>query len=191
MKNIHEILKGFGLEIPEGKKSEFESALKENYITVGEADKIKTARDNFKSQLETAATQLKAFEGVDVAELQGKITALTNDLAGQKAAFEQQLADRDFDDLLNGAVAESRAKNIKAVRALLDVDALKASRNQSSDIKAALAKVREENDYLFTSDEPLDNPDFTGRTGGGSAVKTVEELSKMTYDEYKAYRKEN
>lgn len=57
MKNIHEILKGFGIEIPEDKKTEFETTLKENYITVGEADKIKTARDNYKSQLETATEQ--------------------------------------------------------------------------------------------------------------------------------------
>ena len=166
MKNIHEILKGFGIEIPEDKKSEFETALKENYITVGEADKIKNARDNYKSQLDNATEQLKGFEGVDVADLQGKITTLNQQLADQKADFDRQLADRDFDDLLNGAISESKAKNVKAVRALLDVDAIKASKNQSDDIKAALAKVKEENDYLFTSDEPLDNPDYTGRTGG-------------------------
>lgn len=92
MKNIHEILKGFGLEIPEGKKSEFETALKENYITVGEADKIKTARDNFKSQLETAATQLKAFEGVDVAELQGVFQALGKGAASLLISVLRQFA---------------------------------------------------------------------------------------------------
>lgn len=191
MKNIHEILKGFGIEIPEEKKTEFETTLKENYITVGEADKIKTARDNYKSQLDNATEQLKGFEGVNVADLQGKITTLNQQLADQKADFDRQLADRDFDDLLNGAISESKAKNVKAVRALLDVDAIKASKNQSDDIKAALAKVKEENDYLFTSDEPIDNPNFTGKSGGGGNAKSIDDLSKMTYAEYKAYRKEN
>jgi DNA repair ATPase RecN len=176
MKNIYEILKGYGLEIPEDKKSEFEKALKENYIPVSEHEKVKTARDNYKSQLDTATQKLDGFKDVDVEELKGKITTLTNDLAVQKANFEQQLADRDFDDLLNGAISGSKAKNVKAVRALLDVDAIKTSKNQEADIKAALEKVKEENDYLFTSDEPLDNPDFTGETGGAGGSGAVDAM---------------
>jgi DNA repair ATPase RecN len=176
MKNIYEILKGYGLEIPEDKKGEFEKSLKENYIPVSEHDKVKTARDNYKSQLDTATQKLEGFKDVDVEELKGKITTLTNNLAAQKANFEQQLADRDFDDLLNGAISGSKAKNVKAVRALLDVDAIKASKNQEADIKAALEKVKEENDYLFTSDEPLDNPDFTGETGGAGGSDAVDAM---------------
>ena len=166
MKNIHDILKGFGIEIPEDKKSEFDKAVTENYKTAAEADKLRTARDNYKTRLDTATEQLKAFEGVNVDDLQGKITTLNQQLADQKADFEKQLADRDFDDMLNGAISGSKAKNVKAVRALLDLEAIKASKNQAADIEAALKKVKEENDYLFTSDEPIDNPGFTGETGG-------------------------
>ena len=166
MKNIHDILKGFGIEIPEDKKSEFDKAVSENYKTAAETEKLRTARDNYKTRLDTATEQLKAFEGVDVKDLQGKITELNGQLATQKASFEKQIADRDFDDLLNGAISGSKAKNVKAVRALLDLEAIKASKNQSADIEAALKKVKEENDYLFTSDEPIDNPSFTGETGG-------------------------
>lgn len=190
MKNIYEILKGYDLEIPEDKRTEFETAMKENYVTVNEAVKIKTARDNYKSQLDAATTQLKAFEGVDVADLQGKITALNQQLDTQKTNFEQQLADRDFNDMLNGAISARKAKNAKAVRALLDVEALKASKNQKEDVAAALDKVKEENDYLFDSDEPLDNGKFVGG-GSPGAAKTVADLSKMSYDEYKKYRQEN
>ena len=35
--------------------------------------------------------------------------------------------------------------------ALLDTDALKASKNQESDIKAALDNLKKDNDYLFKS----------------------------------------
>ena len=85
------------------------------------------------------------------------IATLTGDLASQKAAFEKQLADRDFDDLINGAISNSKAKNVKAVRALLDLDAIRASKNQKDDIAAALKKAKEENDYMFESEEPIDN----------------------------------
>ena len=72
MINIYELLVKYNLTIPEDKKAEFEEAFKANYKTVAEVEKITTARDNYKSQLETAQTALKEFEGVDVKELQGK-----------------------------------------------------------------------------------------------------------------------
>lgn len=176
MKNIHEILKGYDIEIPADKKAEFDKAVLDNYKTVAEAEKLRTARDNYKSQLDDATQKLEGFKGVNVEELQGKITALTDDLASQKAAFDKQLADRDFDDMLNTAITGSKAKNVKAVRALLDLEAIKASKNQSADIEAALKKVKEENDYLFTSEEPIDNGQFVGRSGSGSGGSSDDAL---------------
>lgn len=191
MKNIHEILKGYDIEIPADKKAEFDKAVLDNYKTVAEAEKLRTARDNYKSQLDNATQKLEGFKGVNVEELQGKISALTDDLASQKAAFDKQLADRDFDDMLNAAIIGSKAKNVKAVRALLDLEAIKASKNQSADIEAALKKVKEENDYLFTSEEPIDNGQFVGGTTPNPTVKTLDDLDKMSYSEYKKYREGN
>ena len=191
MKNIHEILKGYDIEIPADKKAEFDKAVLDNYKTVAEAEKLRTARDNYKSQLDDATQKLEGFKGVNVEELQGKISALTDDLASQKAAFDKQLADRDFDDMLNAAITGSKAKNVKAVRALLDLEAIKTSKNQSADIEAALKKVKEENDYLFTSEEPIDNGQFVGGTTPNPTVKTLDDLDKMSYSEYKKYREGN
>ena len=42
--------------------------------------KLEAERDNYRSQLETAQETLKSFDGVDVNDLKGKITQLTNDL---------------------------------------------------------------------------------------------------------------
>ena len=51
--------------------------------------------------------------------------------------------------------------------AMLDMDALKASKNQSEDIKKALETVKESDAYLFGIDEPFSNPvGATGGTGG-------------------------
>ena len=162
-----------------------------NSADIGKAKaKAEGERDNYKSQLETATEQLRAFEGVDVKDLQGKIATLNQQLADQKADFERQTAERDFNDMLLGKIKESKAKNAKAVRALLDIEAIKASKNQAADIAAALEKVKEENDYLFTSDEPIDNPTIVGGTTAGAA-KTVQDLSKMSYADYKEWRNKN
>ena len=46
------------------------------YTSVAEVEKITTARDNYKSQLETAQTALKEFEGVDGENLKSEIAKL-------------------------------------------------------------------------------------------------------------------
>jgi rRNA-processing protein FCF1 len=134
----------------------------------------KVKADGYKSQLETAQTALKEFEGVDVKELQGKIQALTSDLESKQTEYEAKIADMEFNSVLSSAISKSGAKNSKAVMALLDIDNLKASKNQADDISKALEQVKSENDYMFTSDEPIKNPVHnTGNstiTGSGNDI---------------------
>ena len=166
MKNIHELLRELGLEIPADKKADFEKALGENYKTVAEFDRQKARLDSAESQLTEAKESLKKFEGVDVSALNGKITELQNSLAAKDAEYIQKISDMEFDAVLETAISTSGAKNAKAVRALLDIDALKASKNRDGDIKTAVDKVKADNDYMFTSAEPIKNPTGTVSTGG-------------------------
>lgn len=55
MKSITDILKDFGLSVPEEKTADFDKAIKENYKTVAEVQKIEAARDNYKSQAELSS----------------------------------------------------------------------------------------------------------------------------------------
>lgn len=108
-------------------------------------------RDGLKSQLATAQASLKALEGVNVTELQRKITDLTNTLSGKDAEIEKVKADAQFNELLKDAIRGAGARSEKAVIPFLDLESLKSSKNQSADIKAALETVKKENDYLFQS----------------------------------------
>lgn len=120
--------------------------------------KLEAERDNYKSQLETAQETLKSFDGVDVNELKGKITQLTNDLEAKENEYQGKLADIEFTNAIESALTGAGAKNTKAVKALLDIESLKSSKNQAEDIKKALEAVKSENDYLFVSNEPFKNP---------------------------------
>ena len=167
MKNIYEILKDFGLEIPAEKKTDFEKAWKENYRTKSEYDNAVTKRDEYKSSLDTVREQLKAFDGVDVADLNGQIKKLQDDLKAKDDEYAAKEADRIFSDTLKEAIKTAGGRNEKAVMAMLDMDTLKASKNQSEDIKKALETVKESDAYLFGTDEPFSNPvGATGGTGG-------------------------
>lgn len=119
--------------------------------------KVEVERDNYKGQLETAQNTLKAFEGVDVTELKGKIETLNNDLLKKEKEYQNKLSDMEFNSLLDSAISQTGAKSAKAVKAFIDIETLKSSKNQSDDIKNALEAIKTENDYLFTSTEPIKN----------------------------------
>ena len=72
-------------------------------------------------------------------------------------------------------MVRAKAKNAKAVKALLDLDALRESKNRKDDIDAAIGKTKEENGYMFDSDEPLDNGKIVGQTNGNSS-KTFDSM---------------
>ena len=66
MINIHEILKNYGIEIPEDKKAEFDKAVIENYKTIAEVNKINEKLtkeiDGHKDTKKTLEDTNKAFE---------------------------------------------------------------------------------------------------------------------------------
>lgn len=132
---------------------------------------IKAENDNLKTQLQTAKDGLKAFEGVDVKDLQGQITRLQQDLADKDTAHKTELANMAFDRALEGAITAAKGRNPKAIKALLDVDTLKASKNQEADIKTALEALQKDSGYLFDTD-PVP-PNFPAGTGTQPNQPTV------------------
>ena len=168
MKNIYEIMKEYGLEVPEDKKTDFDKAWKENYRTISDYDKAVSQRDNYKASLDDVNTRLKEFEGVDVKDLQVQITKLQGDLKAKDDEYAAKEADRVFMDSVKEAVKAAGGRNEKAVIAMLNIDALKESKNQSDDIKKALEDVKKSDGYLFGANEPINNP-VGGTSGGGGA----------------------
>ena len=103
---------------------------------------LQTQLDEANRQLTTAQDGLKAFEGVNVDELRGKITQLQNDLQAQKDSFA-------FDNALDGAIRDMGGRNVKAVRGMLDLEALRGSKDRSTDIKNALETLAKDNAWAF------------------------------------------
>lgn len=120
-----------------------------------ELNPLKAERDSYKIQLDTAQTSLKAMEGIDAAGLQTKITELTNQLKGKDTEIAQIRSDYAFDSAINDAIRKASGRNEKAIRALLDLDTLKASKNQEQDIAAALDALKKDNDYLFQPEKKI------------------------------------
>lgn len=142
-----------------------DAIMEENGRDIESAKKPFADYDSIKTQLQTAKDGLAAFEGVDVKDLQGQVAKLTQDLADKEKAHKQELADLAFDGVLKDAITAARGRNDKAIRALLDVDALKASKDQTADINAALEELKKDSGYLFDTGETP--PPYAAGTGTG------------------------
>jgi len=78
---------------------------------------------------------------------------------------------------LSQAIKEAGGRNEKAVMALLDVETLKASKDQTEDIKKALETAKESDAYLFGANEPINNP--VGSTGGTEIQGMGDDMSAV------------
>ena len=106
------------------------------------AANLQTQVNDLTIQLNTAKDGLKAFEGVDVADLKGQITKLRGQLSEQADGFA-------FDSALDAAIHGAHGRDVKAIRGMLDVAALKASKDRTSDIKAAVEALAKEKAWAF------------------------------------------
>ena len=181
MKNILTILKELGIEVPKEKESGLDKAVAESYKTVSDYDNQKEKLDAANKTINAndiamneLKKQLEEFKDVDVTALNKRISDLESEKANIQKDYDAKIADRDFNDLVKESIAAVKGKNVKAITALLDVDALKASKNQKEDIASALKDLTEAEDSKMLFGDPEPNPVGTGniigqvRNGGGS-----------------------
>lgn len=167
-------------------KEVIDSIMDENGRDIEAAKKPFADYDTIKQQLADANKAIEDFKSMD-------IDGVKKAAEDWKAKFEQaekdhaaKLADMEFDSLLSGAVSAAKGKNAKAIRALLDVDVLKASKNQSDDIKAALEALKKDSGYLFEDDQTP--PPYAHGTGKNQVVNqnTTSSLAGALRERYAA-----
>lgn len=117
---------------------------------------MQTELDTAKTQLTEAGVTIEGFKKLDV----DAIKAAADDY---KVKFEQaqtesasQLASLKFEHALDGALVIAKAKNPKAVQALLNREALKFNDADGSivGLNEQLETIKKDNDYLFSDATP-------------------------------------
>lgn len=175
MKDIATILKEAGLEITAEQQADINKAVKENYITVTDYGKQKEKLSAAEDKITTLTASLDKFKDVDPDALNQTITELKEQLAKKDTDYAEKIAARDFEDVLREAIVSAKGKNAKAIRALLDIDALKASKNQKEDVAAALQKLTEAEDssFLFSVGSEGDSDEEPTVVGKTDVIGTV------------------
>ena len=168
MKNFEQILSDSGVELTDEQKTAINKEMGENYKPVADWQKQVDKVQNLTEQLDSTKEALKKFDGVDAEALNKQIADLNEALKNKDTEYQAKIADRDFQDMLKESIVAANGKNAKAITALLDIDALKASKNQKEDIAAALKKLAEAEDskMLFGEPEPT-------HVGGGNPIGAI------------------
>lgn len=149
-------------------KEQIDSIMTENGNDIeavkAEMNQTKTELEQVKTQLQEANATLEGFKDYD--QIKAKVEEYKNKSEQIKNEYETKIADMQFDTALEAAINAAGGRNAKAIKALLDVEALKSSKDQTADIKAAIESCQKESTYLFGAGEPINNP--VGPTGGGA-----------------------
>lgn len=155
-------------------KEVIDTIMAENGRDIEAAKRPYADYDTLKQQLTEAQTTLQNIQqnGQTLEVAQQKAQEWEQKYNDAITAHQQELADRDFRQLLERAITGAKGKNVKAISALLDVETLKGSKNQEADIKAALEGLKKDSGYLF--EEAPKAPPYSAGTGTGNppAVST-------------------
>lgn len=189
MKNIHTILSEIGLSIPEDKKAGFDKAVAENYKTIAEHEKkVNRLNDDLteaKKRADTAEETLKGFEGKDFETITKERDDWKRKHDENLQKYQQEQEEREYNADLEAAATAAKCRDLKALTAHLDHEALKKSKNRKADMEAAINAQRTERAYLF--EDNGGKPAFTAPSGargtggaeGGGGTLTREDIMKI------------
>src|SRR5574344_230065 len=154
MTDFNTILSDAGVEVTDEQKTAISKAMGENYKPIADWQKQVDKVTNLTEQLTTTKENLKKFDGVDADGLKKQIADLETKLSDKDKEYQTQIADRDFSEILKDSIAKANGKNAKAIKALLDIDTLKGSKNQKEDIESAIKALSEAEDSKMLFGEP-------------------------------------
>ncbi|MBA3572544.1 MAG: phage scaffolding protein [Pyrinomonadaceae bacterium] len=111
--------------------------------------------ENLKAQLTEAGTTIEGFKALKPDELKAAADEWKARAEQAQADAAKQLATVRFEHSLENALKDAKARNVRAVTALLSKDALKLNEDGSIlGLKEQLETLKKESDYLFEGTQP-------------------------------------
>lgn len=110
-------------------------------------ERVKSGYTDYEG-LKQKLTELENREH-DWENLQKDLTDWQEKYQAAETAHGQQLDQVKFDNCLHNAISAAKGRNVKAISALLDLDALRECEDRNAAIEDALSALKAENGYLF------------------------------------------
>ena len=130
-------------------KEVIDAIMAENGRDIEAAKKPFADYDHIKEQLNEAQKTIQGLKDQDIEGVRKSAQEWEAKYNQAVKDHEAKLADMAFDRKLEDAITSAKGRNATAIKALLNVDDLKASKNQDADIKAAMDALQKDSGYLF------------------------------------------
>lgn len=116
---------------------------------------LTTQLENASKQITEANAQIEKFKSMKPEDLQKAADDYKAQFEKAQQDHAAQLSELKFNHALEAAVTGAKAKNIKAVTALLSRDTLKLKDDGTIEgLDDQIKTIKEQNDYLFEGDKP-------------------------------------
>ena len=153
-----EFLEGIGLE-----KEAIDKVMAEHGKTLNatkdDLEKTSADRDNLKEQLSERDKQLEELNKVDPEAMKEEITRLKKANDEVSTEYQQKLDKQQFDFALEKAITGEKARNPKAVKALLNTESIKLDGDKLLGLDEQLKGLKESDGYLFGESDKLGGRD--------------------------------
>ena len=135
-------------------------------------DGLESQIEDYKSQLIERDTQLEDLgkKAKDNEELTAEIEQLKESNETTKTEYEGKLQQQTFEHKLESTLSGAKVKNVKAIKALLDMDTIKLDGDTLKGLDTQLKDLKENESYLFEQEENPAGPRIfnSGNPSGGS-----------------------
>lgn len=167
----------------------------EGMIPKARLDEVIAERDNARKEHTDVLKELGALqkETGDAADLRDKIKSLEDAAKESQKQHDAEIHTLKVDNAVNSALLGSGALNVKAAKALLNLD--KAELAEDGTVKGLADQIKalrtaEDSKFLFGSSTPKLKGAKAGESGDDDGDHQVD-TSKMTYSELVAYMAEH
>lgn len=152
MKNIIDICKDFGVEIPADKHADFLKAVAGEYKTIAEHSKVTDKLTAMQKRAETAEEALKGFEGIDPAKVTEQLAEANRKVQEAQEAAQKQIEERDYNDALKAeldGLQFTSAAARKAVEADIRSAGLKLKNGKILGLADLIDQIKKEDSSAF------------------------------------------
>lgn len=150
-------------------------------------DEVNNAKKQLEDDLKARDVQLeeisnKATGNDDLKQQIEELQTLNKKTAEE---YEKQLEATKFGYALNTALKDNKVRNVTAVEALLDIDAIKLDNDKIIGLEEQITKLKETDSYLFESETATTTGSVGnfGLKGNSSSEVTKEDFKAMNYKE--------
>lgn len=134
------------------------------FIPKSRFDEVNDSKKQLELDIKTRDEQLEALKKIDAEGLQAEIEKLQGENKAAKEKYEAELKQLQIDNAVEKALIGAKAKNVKAVKALLDLDKAELDGDSIKGLDDQLKKLQESEDskFLFDAETKSNNPKFKG-----------------------------